>query len=185
VFENTRSYVMWGLGATRQKLGPGDAAGHDPHALAAIASRAVAGWAPELRDLIALADPTTLSQFSIRTSTEVGPWPTGRVTLLGDAIHAMTPYRGIGANMALEDAVRLKRALVAAARGERDLRDAIGIYETEMRRYGFRAARNSLKAMRQSVDAGQLGLTWQRLMLRTIDRIAPLKRWVAARMGRD
>jgi len=167
------------------KARAGRCPGHDPHALAAIASRAVAGWAPELRDLIALADPTTLSQFSIRTSTEVGPWPTGRVTLLGDAIHAMTPYRGIGANMALEDAVRLKRALVAAARGERDLRDAIGIYETEMRRYGFRAARNSLKAMRQSVDAGQLGLTWQRLMLRTIDRIGPLKRWVAGRMGRD
>ena len=185
VFENARSYVMWGLGATRQKLGLGDAGGHDPHALAAIASRAVAGWAPELRNLIALADPTTLSQFSIRTSTEVGAWPTGRVTLLGDAIHAMTPYRGIGANMALEDAVRLKRALVAAARGKRDLRDAVGIYETEMRRYGFRAARNSLKAMRQSVDAGQLGLTWQRLMLRTIDRIGPLKRWVAGRMGRD
>src|SRR5262249_57547826 len=96
--------------------------------------------------------------------TEVGAWPTGRVTLLGDAIHAMTPYRGIGANMALEDAVRLKRALVAAARGKRDLRDAVAIYETEMRRYGFRPAPNSLKAMRQSVDAGRLGLSGQRVM---------------------
>jgi 2-polyprenyl-6-methoxyphenol hydroxylase-like FAD-dependent oxidoreductase len=185
VFENTRSYVMWGLGATRDKLGPDGGGEHDPARLATIASRAVAGWAPGLRELIALADPTTLSQFAIRTSTPVGPWPTGRVTLIGDAIHAMTPYRGIGANMALEDAVRLKRALVAAARGERDLLGAIGAYEADMRDYGFRAVRNSLRAMRQTVDAGLLSLTAQRLMFRAIDRVPVLKRWMAAGMGRD
>jgi 2-polyprenyl-6-methoxyphenol hydroxylase-like FAD-dependent oxidoreductase len=184
VFENTRSYVMWGLGATRARLGiPTDE--HDPARLAEIAARAVAGWAPEFRTLVALADPTTLSQFAIRTSTVVGPWPTGRVTLIGDAIHAMTPYRGIGANMALEDAVRLKRAIVAGARGERDLFASVTAYESEMRDYGFRAARNSLKAMRQSVDAGALSLTAQRLMLRAIDRLPPVKRWMASRMGRD
>ena len=184
VFENTRSYLMWGVTAHRDKLGIGTA--EDGAAkLAAIAARALAGWAPEFRTLIALADPTTLSQFSIRTSTEVDPWPTGRVTLIGDAIHAMTPYRGIGANMALEDAVRLKRALVAGARGKRDLFAAIAAYENEMRDYGFCAARNSLKAMRQSVDAGALSLTAQRLMLRVIDRLPPVKRWMASRMGRD
>jgi salicylate hydroxylase len=185
VFENTRSYVMWGLGATRRRLGLEDAAEHDPARLAAIASRAVAKWAPAFRDLIELADPSTLSQFAIRTSTPVGAWPTGRVTLLGDAIHAMTPYRGIGANKALEDAVRLKRALVAGARGERDVFDAIGAYEADMRDYGFQAVRNSLRAMRQSVDAGPLRLTCQRMMFRTIDRVPPVKRWLANQMGRD
>jgi salicylate hydroxylase len=184
VFENTRSYVMWGLGAKREKLGVGGTE-HDAATLAAIASRAVANWAPEFRNLIALADPTTLSQFAIRTSTPVGPWPTGRVTLLGDAIHAMTPYRGIGANMAIEDAVRLKRALVVAARGERDLFEAVDTYEAEMRHYGFRAARNSLRAMRQSVEAGPVSLTVQRLMFRAIDRMPPVKRWMANGMGRD
>jgi 2-polyprenyl-6-methoxyphenol hydroxylase-like FAD-dependent oxidoreductase len=184
VFENTRSYVMWGLGARREKLGL-DGGEHDPARLAAIAARAVARWAPEFRELIALADPTTLSQFAIRTSTAVGPWPTGRVTLIGDAIHAMTPYRGIGANMALEDAVRLKRALVAAARGARALLDAIGAYEAEMRGYGFRAAGNSLRALHQSVDAGALRLTLQRLAFRAIDRVPMLKRWMASGMGRD
>jgi 2-polyprenyl-6-methoxyphenol hydroxylase-like FAD-dependent oxidoreductase len=185
VFENTRSYVMWGLGATRERLGLDGGSEHDPARLATIASRAVAGWAPAFRELIALADPSTLSQFAIRTATPVGPWPTGRVTLIGDAIHAMTPYRGIGANMALEDAVRLERALVAAARGERDLLDAVGDYEREMRDYGFRAVRNSLRAMRQTVDAGAVRLTLQRLMFRAIDRIPPLKRWMASGMGRD
>ena len=185
VFENTRSYVMWGLGAKRHKLAGLDANEHDPANLAAVAQRTVAGWAPEFRDLIALADPTTLSQFSIRTSVPVAPWPTGRVTLLGDAIHAMTPYRGIGANMALEDAVRLKRALVAAARGERDLFEAIGGYEDAMRDYAFRAVRNSLQAMNGAVDAGPLRLTLQRAMFRAIDRLPAAKRWMGSRMGRD
>jgi 2-polyprenyl-6-methoxyphenol hydroxylase-like FAD-dependent oxidoreductase len=185
VFENTRSYVMWGLGAKRDKLAGLDANEHEPAKLAAIAQRTVAGWAPEFRDLIALADPTTLSQFSIRTSTPVGPWPTGRVTLIGDAIHAMTPYRGIGANMALEDAVRLKRALVAAARGERDVFEAIGGYEDAMRDYAFRAVRNSLQAMNGAVDAGAVRLTLQRAMFRAIDRMPLVKRWMGSRMGRD
>ena len=184
VFENTRSYVMWGLGAKRERLQV-DANEHDPARLADIASRAVAKWDTAFRDLIALADPATLSQFSIRTSTQVGPWPTGRVTLIGDAIHAMTPYRGIGANMALEDAVRLKRAIVAGARGERDLFAAIAAYEAAMRDYGFRAARNSLDAMRQTVGAGPIRLTLQRLMFRAIDRLPPLKRRMARGMGRD
>jgi salicylate hydroxylase len=185
VFENTRGYVMWGVAATRERLGVSETNAHDPAQLAALAARAVAGWAPAFRNLIALADPTTLSQFSIRTSTPVGPWPTGRVTLIGDAIHAMTPYRGIGANMALEDAVRLKRALVAAARGEQDLFAAISTYEEEMRDYGFRSVHNSLQAMRSAVDAGQVRLTLQRLMFRAIDRMPPVKRWMASRMGRD
>jgi 2-polyprenyl-6-methoxyphenol hydroxylase-like FAD-dependent oxidoreductase len=184
VFENTRSYVMWGLGAKRERLGVSEANAHDPTQLAALAACAVAGWAPAFRDLIALADPTTLSQFSIRTSTPVGPWPTGRVTLLGDAIHAMTPYRGIGANMALEDAMRLKRALVTAARGEQDLLGAVGDYEAAMRDYGFRAATRSLDAMRQSIEVPPLRLTAQRLMFRAIDRLPPVKRLMARTMGR-
>jgi len=184
VFENTRSYVMWGIGAKRERLAV-DPNEHDPARLAEIAAGAVAAWAPDFRDLIARADPATLSQFAIRTATPVGPWPTGRVTLIGDAIHALTPYRGIGANMALEDAVRLKRAIVAGARGERELLNAVGEYEAAMRNYGFRAARNSLRALRQSVDAGPVRLTLQRLAFRAIDRLPPVKRWMASGMGRD
>jgi 2-polyprenyl-6-methoxyphenol hydroxylase-like FAD-dependent oxidoreductase len=97
----------------------------------------------------------------------------------------MTPYRGIGANMALEDAWRLKRALVAAARGEEDLFEAVGAYETAMRDYGFGAARRSLAAMRQAVDVGPLRLARQRLFFRAVDRVPALRRWMANGMGRD
>ena len=52
-----------------------------------------------------------------------GATNTGRTTGAFPAF--MTPYRGIGANIALKDAVRLRDALAAVDRGERKLIDAI------------------------------------------------------------
>lgn len=82
--------------------------------------------------------------------------PTRRVTLLGDAAHAMVsshlvgrkqdplnskqvPFRGMGANTALLDACDLGRSLIAAhAQGE-DLSSAISAYEKTMVSRGRRA----------------------------------------------
>ena len=50
-------------------------------------------------------------------------WGAGRVTLLGDAIHATTPNLGRGACQALEDAVVLADSLRRCARAEAALRD--------------------------------------------------------------
>ncbi|GAA1899648.1 2-heptyl-3-hydroxy-4(1H)-quinolone synthase [Streptomyces sodiiphilus] len=44
-------------------------------------------------------------------------WGRGRVVLLGDAAHAMTPNQGQGAAMAVEDAYALARALAPGAEG--------------------------------------------------------------------
>ncbi len=40
----------------------------------------------------------------IRNGRPETVWKTGPVTLLGDAIHAMSPAGGVGANTALKDA---------------------------------------------------------------------------------
>jgi len=92
----------------------------------------------------------------------------------------MTPYRGIGANVAIKDAARLKRALVQAHRGERDIVDAIHEYESGMLDYGFRAVRNSLKAMHQTVSDSLTAL-----MLRAINAMPTVKRIVARRLGEE
>ena len=67
---------------------------------------AVRAWDERFRKLVRLADPATINAITMRTAVPVAPWRTQRITL-GDAIHSMTPYRGIGANVALKDAVRL------------------------------------------------------------------------------
>ncbi|MBV8836544.1 MAG: FAD-dependent monooxygenase [Alphaproteobacteria bacterium] len=185
-FDNTRSYLMWALGARPEHLGLGDDhAALGGEALRERALAAMAGWSTDLKALVHLADAGTINTLVIHTSEPVAPWETGRVTLLGDAIHAMTPYRGIGANVALKDAMRLCNALVAARDGEKPLLDAIESYETEMRRYGFAAVKGSLLAMRQATSRNELGRSVSRLMMRTVDRLPPVKRRMTRRMGSE
>ncbi|KAG5932223.1 hypothetical protein E4U53_001429 [Claviceps sorghi] len=57
----------------------------------------------------------------------------GRVTLIGDAAHAMTMYRGEAANHGMLDALNLVRQLTKVHAGERSLRAATNDYEHEMR----------------------------------------------------
>jgi 2-polyprenyl-6-methoxyphenol hydroxylase-like FAD-dependent oxidoreductase len=132
-----------------------------------------------------LSDPRTFSLLPIRTSRPIAPWKSTRVTLLGDTIHSMTPYRGIGANIALRDAALLCWELIRAAHGEVSLLDAIREYERSMIRYGFDAVRGSLEAMKASLNSGALGRTASRAVLRIVDRIPRLKRWFFLAMAAE
>lgn len=62
------------------------------------------GQVPEI--LRALRTPDELIHNDLEELAE-GPWHDGRVLLLGDAAHAMTPNMGQGAAMALEDSMVL------------------------------------------------------------------------------
>lgn len=55
-------------------------------------------------------------------------WVAGRVVLLGDAAHALTPNMGQGAGMAMEDAAVLAYELHLADRGEKDVPAALASY---------------------------------------------------------
>lgn len=63
------------------------------------------------------------------------PWDNrgGRVTLAGDSAHAMTMYRGEGANHGILDAALLVDQLKKIRDGETDQKVAIDAYEAEMR----------------------------------------------------
>lgn len=57
----------------------------------------------------------------------------GRVTLAGDAAHAMTMYRGEAANHGILDALRLCEVLESVYSGGQNMQDAILKYEKELR----------------------------------------------------
>lgn len=68
-----------------------------------------ADWNVEVRDLIAKLDP--LYKLALYDRNPLPRWSKGRVTLLGDAAHAMLPSMGQGAAQAIEDAAVLAKCL--------------------------------------------------------------------------
>ncbi|MDP9372288.1 MAG: FAD-dependent monooxygenase [Chloroflexota bacterium] len=184
LFDNTADYVMWSLAARREKFGvAGDPEALDGCALRDVTLGIIEGWHPRLRRLVRATDPTTIAPIPIRTSVPIAPWVTRRVTLLGDAIHSMTPFRGIGANTALRDAALLCRNLVAAHRSERPLLEAIHDYEAEMIEYGFDAVRGSKRACEQAVSDSGVALVMMKAAFRALNAAPRLKRWVFRGFG--
>lgn len=93
----------------------------------------VSDWHPAIRGLVDRIEPNTLFSHPFRRLNPTPPWPSSRVTLVGDSITAMLPTLGKGANMAMRNAGVLRDQLLAAERGERPLLEAIAAYEADMR----------------------------------------------------
>jgi 2-polyprenyl-6-methoxyphenol hydroxylase-like FAD-dependent oxidoreductase len=146
-FSPAPDYLMWAVTGDRGEFGVPDdqLAGMAPARLHELSGRLISGWHPDLRALHALAAVDETFLIRIRTSPPVPPWPPSRVTVLGDAIHAMSPARGSGANTALQDAALLSRTL-ASAEDTGDLVAAIGEYERQMREVGYAAVAASRQA---------------------------------------
>jgi salicylate hydroxylase len=73
------------------------------------------GWCDGVQEMIAHTIEGKLFKWAINARTPLDRWAIGdRITLLGDAAHAMTPFLGQGASTAIEDAVILARALAAS-----------------------------------------------------------------------
>lgn len=82
-----------------------------------------AGWCEALGRLIDAACTVPLYKWAINARSALPDWIVdGRVALLGDAAHAMTPFMGQGAACGIEDAVVLARALAASSTIEDGLR---------------------------------------------------------------
>ncbi|MCJ1258520.1 hypothetical protein MMC24_006353 [Lignoscripta atroalba] len=90
-------------------------------------------WDPAIRSLLELQDTTQSSTLRIASAMpNIPPWnPSARVTLLGDAIHVMSPTGGVGAVTALRDGANLANILAEDGISAQ----SVGKYEEMMRSY--------------------------------------------------
>ncbi|MFB7618044.1 FAD-dependent monooxygenase [Kitasatospora sp. NPDC056181] len=115
-----------------------------PNPLAELRRR-FADWHEPIPALLAATRPEAVLHHDINElSTPLPSYTAGRVALLGDAAHAMTPHLGQGACQALEDAVTLASALGS----EPTVEAALTRYDTERRPRSQTVARDARRAGR-------------------------------------
>jgi 2-polyprenyl-6-methoxyphenol hydroxylase-like FAD-dependent oxidoreductase len=155
-------YIVWAWAAAEATYPTGIGA-LDGGKLKQLVSERIHGWGRPLQALVEATQPATINTVPLRTMPLLPDWEPSPVTLLGDAIHNMTPMAGIGANTALRDADQLRRSLTAG----HDPLDAIGRYENAMRRY----ANQALKLSTRNATNAALATPVNRTAFRTLLRI--------------
>ena len=81
------------------------------------------GWAHPVEALLAATPEAAIYRREIADRDPIRTWGRGRVTLLGDAAHPITPNLGQGACQAIEDAVVLAHHLAGATDAVNALRN--------------------------------------------------------------
>lgn len=160
-------YIVWAYVAPSGDIpqGQGPVYGSELHE---YVINSIKGWAPELRELVLGSDSSTTKCLSLRSMPILTPWESNNVTLVGDAIHNMTPMGGMGANTALRDADTLTRCLIDAAAGRLSIIESVRTYEEEMRLY----ANDAIKLSTSNAINACKGGTTQRLVFRGFLRAA-------------
>jgi 2-polyprenyl-6-methoxyphenol hydroxylase-like FAD-dependent oxidoreductase len=167
--------LVWAWAAGRDRY-PGGVDKLPPDQLRDLVAGWLTGWAPALRDLVAGTDAASVALVPLRIMPHLDAWSASRVTLLGDAIHNMTPMAGIGANTALRDADQLRRAPLNPGPG--DLAARVGQYEQQMRGYANQALGLSTRNARQAATPSRPARLAFRTLLRAAEAIPPVKRAV-------
>lgn len=102
-------------------------------------------WQEPVKAAIEATEETAILRNDIYDREPLKEWGAGRVMLLGDAAHPMTPHLGQGACQAIEDAVVLADSLSK----EKDVAPALSLYES------LRIPRTS-RVVRQSRRIGKI-----------------------------
>jgi len=138
-------YVVCIVGGPRKMTGKSDDAlrAMGSAGLQSLAAHMLRDWPEAARAIPPAGDPASFFHVEMRSSVPFDLAPHANVTLLGDAVHAMTPTLGRGANVAMQDALMLSRVLRAVGGGELELAEALAAYEREMTEQGFAVVRQA------------------------------------------
>ena len=108
---------------------------------AAMSLRITDCWDPSIRSILHLQDKTQSSVLRVLSaSPDMKPWsPSDKVTVIGDAIHPMSPCGGVGAVTALVDGANLAKTITT----EGISTGSIGKFEEAMREFAGANIRRS------------------------------------------
>ncbi|GAB2517709.1 FAD-dependent monooxygenase [Nocardiopsis aegyptia] len=130
-------------------------------------------WHDPIPEVLADADPGAVLRNDVWHLPDPPPaYHSGRVALLGDAAHAMTPNLGQGACMAVEDAVTLAHA-VGAGPADTDLREALAAYTAARLPRAAGLVRRSAAVGRMSSLRHPMARALRDTGIRLLDRVAP------------
>ncbi|KAI0352415.1 FAD/NAD(P)-binding domain-containing protein [Trametes cingulata] len=102
------------------------------------------GWEPEVEQMIQLVDKPTL--WAIHVVENLPFSVSGRVALMGDAVHAMTTHFGAGGGQAIEDAYILGRLLADPRTSLARVPDVFRIYQDVRLPFARGVVNNARKA---------------------------------------
>ncbi|WP_232464969.1 FAD-dependent oxidoreductase [Burkholderia ubonensis] len=125
-------YFYWALIGPRSRFGLDSLSAVAPRLPAAL-EQVARHWHPALQRLLYETPPSAVAALPVRRGRPDVPLPAGPVTLLGDAIHAMSPAGGAGANTALKGAGALAALLAEHTGSGRGVRHAVARYAERMR----------------------------------------------------
>ena len=148
--------LVWGVNALDDRF-PAGVRDLDGPGLQRAALAMLDGWDDDVRALVA-ADAAAVGFFGFHAAdpaSDLTPWPSGAVTAIGDAVHAMPPTGGRAAATAVRDADVLATRLLDVRKGTTTIPLAVYAYEQQMPAYAAVAIRESLAP-----------LTWVRRMSR-------------------
>jgi 2-polyprenyl-6-methoxyphenol hydroxylase-like FAD-dependent oxidoreductase len=121
----------------------------------------LSGWYEPVRAAVEATDEPEILRNDIYDRDPLESWGAGRVTLLGDAAHPMTPNLGQGACQAIEDAAVLARCLG----GERGISTSLQLYEE-------RRVRRTTAVVKRSRFVGRIVQLENPLLGRLRDEVA-------------
>lgn len=103
------------------------------------------GWHEDVVSIIRATPGGRCHRWALHSREPLETWISGRVCLLGDAAHPMTPFYGMGAGMAMEDAAVLARSFEASG----------GDWEEALQRYERARIDRANKFHRGSLERGK------------------------------
>jgi 2-polyprenyl-6-methoxyphenol hydroxylase-like FAD-dependent oxidoreductase len=167
------AYMIWACVGSRDDY-PKDPEKMTTEELKLFVQQRITRWAPGIRTVIAGTAAETLAPVVMRSMPQLNAWNPSQVTVLGDAIHNMTPLAGIGANTALRDAETMRAALTMP--GAARIIAQVGTYETNMRTYANEALALSTSNARNAVGDKTIGRRAFRTMLRIGRKFPPVNK---------